>query len=158
MPELSWRDSATGRTVLLRHGLLAEAPGVLAENGWNDFELLTTERALAQAPALGEAGARTHMVPPGQVPEASAAVIDDVAADRLVAFGGGRVVDVAKAIAAVRGGEVAAIPTTLSGAEMTGIRRMPKDHEGSVGVHASLVLVDPDLSPALPRTSCVPAP
>src|SRR5215210_6650074 len=126
MPELTWRDGATGRTVLLRRDLLGEAPAVLAEQGWDGFDLLTTKRALAEAPELAEAAARTHMVPSGPVPETAAAVIDDVSSERLVAFGGGRVIDSAKAIAAVRGGEVAAIPTTLSGAEITGIHRMPE--------------------------------
>src|SRR5688572_7947734 len=127
MPELTWRDGATGRTVLLRRGLLDAAPGALAEHGFGEFELLTTPRALADASALGEAAARTHMVPSGPVPETAAAVLDgagdDVGSAKLVAFGGGRVIDSAKAIAAVRGGEVAAIPTTLSGAEMTAIHR-----------------------------------
>src|SRR5688572_7567491 len=151
MPELTWRDGATGRTVLLRQGLLGEAPAVLAEHGWPDFDLLTTKRALADAPELGEAAARTHLVPDGQVPQTAAAIIDDVASDRLVALGGGRVVDTAKAIAAVRGGEVAAIPTTLSGAEMTAIHRMPEGHEGHSGVRPALVLADADLMTSLPE-------
>ena len=74
----------------------------------------------------GEAAQRVHLVPAGPVPKASAAIIDDVGSERLVAFGGGRVIDSAKAIAAVRGGEVAAIPTTLSGAPMTAIHRLPE--------------------------------
>ena len=39
-------------------------------------------------------------------------------------------IDAAKAIAAVRGGRVAAIPTTLSGAPMTTIHRLPEGHTG----------------------------
>jgi len=64
----------------------------------------------------------------------------------LVAFGGGRVVDVAKALAAVSGAEVAAIPTTLSGAEMTGIHRLPEGAEERARgmVRPSLVIADPD--------------
>jgi hypothetical protein len=62
MPELSWRDSATGRTLLLRQGLLGEAPSVLGEHGFEGFDLLTTKRFLAEAPELGEAAARTHLV------------------------------------------------------------------------------------------------
>src|SRR5688572_4355667 len=151
MPELTWRDGATGRTVLLRQGLLGEAPAVLAEHGWPDFDLLTTKRALADAPELGEAAAQTHVVPSGQVPQTAAAVIDDVESDRLVALGGGRVVDTAKAIAAVRGGEVAAIPTTLSGAEMTAIHRMPEGHDGTMGVRPSLVLADVDAITSAPE-------
>ena len=61
-----------------------------------------------------------HPVP---VPEAAAATEDclpDIAeAATLVAVGGGRVIDACKALAAAHGGSCAALPTTLSGAEMT---------------------------------------
>ena len=100
---------------------------------------------------LREAAAKVHMVAPGQVPEVSAAILEEVGSDRLVALGGGRVIDAAKAIAAVRGGEVAAIPTTLSGAEMTAIHRMPTGHEGYGGVRPSLVLADGELMTGLPE-------
>ena len=64
----------------------------------------------------------------------------------LVALGGGRVVDVAKAIAAISGGEVVAIPTTLSGAPMTAIHRLPEGAEGRARgmVRPSLVIADPE--------------
>jgi alcohol dehydrogenase class IV len=146
MPELSWRDGEAGRTVILREGTLERSPELLAENGFERYELLSTERALGGAPeALSEQAANVHVVPGGPVPEAAAAIIDDVAGGNLVALGGGRVIDVAKAIAAVRGGEVAAIPTTLSGAEMTAIHRLPAGHEGTPGVRPTLVLADPEL-------------
>jgi len=151
MPEVRWRDSGAGRSVFLRERLLAEVPELLAAEGWDAYELLTTERARAEAPAIVDAAERVHIVPPGPVPEASAAVIDDVGARRLVALGGGRVIDAAKAIAAVRGGEVAAIPTTLSGAEMTAIHRLPAGHDAHAGVRPSLVLADPDVMTSLPE-------
>jgi len=135
----------------MRERLLAEAREVLAEEGWEDFELLSTDRALQGAPAIADAAVLTHLVPPGPVPEASAAILEDVSSKRLVAFGGGRVIDSAKAIAAVRGGEVAALPTTLSGAEMTGIHRLPAGHEGASGVRPSLVLADPEAMTSLPE-------
>ena len=141
--EVRWRDAERGRSVLMREGLLAGLPRALEDEGWTEFELLTTERALPGAPGLSEAAGATHIVPRGQVPDASAAILHDVASDRLVAFGGGRVIDSAKAIAAVRGGEVAAVPTTMSGAEMTAIHRLPAGHEGVAGVRPSLVLADP---------------
>lgn len=64
----------------------------------------------------------------------------------LVALGGGRVIDVAKALAAISGAEVVAIPTTLSGAEMTGIHRLPKGAEQRAKgmVRPSLVIADPE--------------
>ena len=84
--------------------------------------------------ALAEDAACFHHVPPGPVNEVAARVIDGVGDGDLVALGGGRVIDVAKAIAAVRGGRVAALPTTLSGAEMTRIHRLPEGHEAIDGL------------------------
>jgi alcohol dehydrogenase class IV len=85
------------------------------------------------------------------VPEASAAIIGDVRSDRLVAFGGGRVIDSAKAIAAVRSGEVAAIPTTLSGAPMTAIHRLPEGHDAATGVRPALVVAYSDAMTSAPE-------
>lgn len=149
--EVSWRDVARGRSVLMRPGLSAELPRALAAEGWDEFELLSTERAVAGAPGLADAAGAVHLVPRGPVPESSAAVIDKVGSQRLVALGGGRVIDSAKAIAAVRGGEVAAAPTTLSGAEMTAIHRLPAGHEGVAGVRPALVLADPDAMTSAPE-------
>ena len=63
----------------------------------------------------------------------------------LVALGGGRVIDVAKAIAAVSRAEVVAIPTTMSGAEMTGFHRLPAGAEERAQgmVRPALVIADP---------------
>ena len=59
--------------------------------GFEPYELLTTERALAGAPAaLSERAANVHLVPGGSVPDAAAAIIDEVAHGSLVALGGGR--------------------------------------------------------------------
>ena len=55
-------------------------------------------------------------------------------------------IDTAKAIASVTGAAVAAIPTTLSGAEMTGIHRLPAGAEDRVAA-----LVRPDLVHRRPR-------
>ena len=64
----------------------------------------------------------------------------------LVALGGGRATDVAKAVAAVSGADVVAIPTTLSGAPMTAIHRLPEGAEGRARglVRPSLVIADPE--------------
>lgn len=151
MNEIRWQDTEQGRTVVMRSGLIADAVRVLATEGWDDFELLSTERALREAPGLAAAAARVHLVAQGQVPEVAAAILGAVGSERLVALGGGRVIDAAKAIAAVRGGVVAAIPTTLSGAEMTAIHRLPAGHENLSGVRPSLVLADGDLMTSLPE-------
>ena len=60
-------------------------------------------------------------------------------------------IDAAKAIAAVRQGQVAAVPTTMSGAEMTAIHRLPAGHEGISGVRPALVLADPDVMTSAPE-------
>lgn len=71
----------------------------------------------------------------------------------MVALGGGRVVDVAKAVGAVLGAEVVAVPTTMSGAEMTGFHRLPEGAEGrSHGmVRPRLVIADPEVMTSQPE-------
>ena len=124
--------------------MVTDPVATLAGEGWETFELVSTSRALAEAAGMDEAAARVHLVPAGPVPEASAAIVDDVDSDRLVAFGGGRVIDSAKAVAAVRGGEVAAIPTTLSGAPMTAIHRLPEGRASGARVRPTLVIASAD--------------
>jgi alcohol dehydrogenase class IV len=142
--DFTWRDGE--RTVVFREGALAGAPELLAAGIWERFELVTTPRALGAAPlALAERATAVHEVPRGLVPDAAATIIDSVRNPTLVALGGGRVIDTAKAIAAVRGGRVCAIPTTLSGAEMTAIHRLPAGHEHEARhlVRPALVIADP---------------
>jgi len=137
---------------VFRRGALRDAPALLREHGWEEYELLTTPRAVETAPPdLGGAAAATHDVPAGPVPEAAGAIFDAVGSTELVALGGGRVVDAAKAIAAVRGGRVCAIPTTLSGAPMTSIHRLPEGHDADRLVRPALVLADPDPMTELPE-------
>ena len=142
--DFTWLDGE--RTVVFRVGGLAETPQLLAGGIWERFELLTTPRALGAAPVeLAERATAVHEVPRGPVPDAAAAIIDSVRNPTLVALGGGRVIDTAKAIAAVRGGRVCAVPTTLSGAEMTTIHRLPAGHEHEARhlVRPALVIADP---------------
>lgn len=84
-------------------------------------------------------------VPPGGVPDAAAAVREQVGGLPIVALGGGRVIDAAKAIAgADRIGALTAIPTTLSGAPFTPFHRMPAGYEGFAFRRPSLVLAEPE--------------
>jgi len=138
-----WRDP--GRVVVFREGGVDAAPALLAEQGMEPFDLLSTERHLAGARELAGAALAVHDVAAGGVPEAAAKLLDSVRAPSLVALGGGRVVDTAKAIASVTGARVAAIPTTMSGAEMTGIHRLPAGAEARVRamVRPALVIADP---------------
>jgi maleylacetate reductase len=123
---------------------------LLAERGFEDYALLTTARASAAAPALAEWAATVLHVPAGRVPDAAAAVRDGVRGRPLVALGGGRVIDSAKAIGAADGLPCAAVPTTLSGAEMTQTHRLLADAEGRAQVRPSLVLAHPGLMASQP--------
>jgi alcohol dehydrogenase class IV len=145
VPDFIWRDA--GRLVVFRGGALGAAPQLLAEHGFDSFELLSTERALSGAPGLSERAGTVHLVAPGGVPDAAAEILDAAeGAEHLVALGGGRVIDTAKAVAAVSGAAVAAIPTTMSGAEMTAIHRLPAGAEDRAGglVRPSVVIADPE--------------
>jgi alcohol dehydrogenase class IV len=134
-----WRDG--DRTIAYGD----DAGEMLSRFGWDaGTQLITTERAdPGVMPAL-------H-VGDGQVPDLAAALIERVTADRLVAWGGGRVIDVAKALASARGGAVCAVPTTLSGAEMTLLHRKISGLEARPSVRPSLVLAEPALMESLPE-------
>jgi alcohol dehydrogenase class IV len=146
-----WRDA--GRSVVFRASGVGSAPRLLAEHGMVPFELLSTTRHLEVAPGLAAAAAAVHEVPAGPVPEAAAALLGSVGAPNLVALGGGRTIDTAKAIAAVSGARVAAIPTTMSGAEMTGIHRLPAGAESRAKalVRPDLVIADPAAMTSAPE-------
>jgi maleylacetate reductase len=140
--EFTWRDGE--RTILFGGGFLRDATEKLREHGWERYELVTTRRALAAAPVeLADGAAAVHEVAPGPVPEASAQILERVTVPTLVALGGGRAIDATKAVAAVRGGRVCAIPTTLSGAPMTTIHRLPAGAQAPHLVRPALVLADP---------------
>ncbi len=148
--EFIWRDGE--RTIVVREGAFADAGDLIAGAGFSSFELLTTPRALADTPLeLAGRASAVHEVQRGPVGSTAAALIDSVRSDELVALGGGRVIDTAKAIAAVRGGRVAAIPTTLSGAEITAIHRLPDGHSAPRLVRPALAVCDPGLMTGLPE-------
>jgi maleylacetate reductase len=115
------------------------------------YVLLTTERAAL--PDFTDAAREVMFVPAGMVDAISAELLGrhsfppDVL---LLALGGGRVVDTAKAIAGAVGARCGAIPTTLSGAEMTPFHRTPVGVEGARLVRPALVLADPELMTSAP--------
>jgi alcohol dehydrogenase class IV len=142
-----WQDGE--RVVRFGRGALADAPGLLDE----PYVLLTTPRAAGTAPAVIGAAERVREVAPGRVDELAGELLGAVGdAPLLVALGGGRVVDVAKAIAAATAPRrVAAIPTTLSAAEMTrGHRRAAGTPADVPGVRPAIVINDPALSASQP--------
>ena len=139
MTEFTWRDGE--RVIRFGRAAPPDDPHVL----------LTTARAAVRP--FTEAAREVVHVPPGRVDEISAELLErhsfgsDVV---LVALGGGRVVDTTKAIAGATGARCAAIPTTLSGAEMTGFHRTPAGVEGARLVRPALVLADPELMASAP--------
>ncbi len=152
VPPFTWRDGE--RTIRFGRGVAADAPSLLGAG----YPLLTTPRARAAAPDIAEAAAVARDVPVGRVDEVAALLLADLEdvdlpADRpLVALGGGRVVDVAKSVAAARGGlRVAAVPTTLSAAEMTGSHRHATGVDPSTPrVRPAIIVNDPELSASQP--------
>jgi alcohol dehydrogenase class IV len=150
--DFSWRDGE--RLVRFGRGVAEQAPELLASNGFDGFALLTTERAASTAPAVAEAATAVLQVPPGKVDEISARLLGEVAPGTpLVALGGGRVIDTTKAIAGATGVRCAAVPTTLSGAELTPFHRLPAGVEGARFVAPALVVADPDLMASAPLTT-----
>jgi alcohol dehydrogenase class IV len=161
-----WQDG--DRRIHFGRGRAADAVELAGGPG---YVLLTTERAAEALPGAVEAAAAVHHVGPG--------LVEDVAGDllgplggaaaaqgpagrnggpgRIVALGGGRVVDVAKAVAAALGeldepAGVVAFPTTLSGAEMTGSHRVARGARVGVNrVRPSVVVNDPLLSASQPE-------
>jgi alcohol dehydrogenase class IV len=119
-PTTSFRWQDGERLILFGRGAVEEAGSLLGDG----YALLTTPRAAAAAPALAAAAGSVHEVGPGRVDELAAELRPRLGSELLVALGGGRVIDVAKALAAADPPRrAAAVPTTLSGAEMTAIHR-----------------------------------
>jgi alcohol dehydrogenase class IV len=144
----TWIDGE--RLIRYGSGVAAEAPDVLTARGFDRFALLTTQRAASQVPAVADAADVVLEVPDGPVPEAAAAVRGAIGGRPLVALGGGRVIDSAKGIGGADSLPVAAIPTTLSGAEFTRFHRMPAGVDEFVLVRPSVVVEDPGVMASQP--------
>ena len=137
-----------------------EAVGALGGPG---YTLLTSERAAEAAPEIVGMAGQTHYVGPGLVDELAGDLLEEdvgLAGDRFVALGGGRIVDVAKALAAAnrlglgagaKEARAMAVPTTLSGAEMTVVHRHARGVEPMAPrVRPAVVVNDPSLSASQP--------
>jgi maleylacetate reductase len=126
--DFTWVDDER----LIRFGEVGEeeALELLEGRGMLPYVLLIgSGRWLERMSAISVNAAGVFRVPDSPVPPAAAAVRKEIwyayAGHSLLALGGGRVIDSAKAIAGADELECAAIPTTLSGAEMTPFHRMP---------------------------------
>jgi alcohol dehydrogenase class IV len=186
----TWRDGE--RTIAFGRGAAARAVELLGGPG---YTLLTTPRAEGAAPHVVAAASTVHHVRPGPVDELAAALLDDVATeapDRIAALGGGRVIDVAKAVTAALAARAAAdgtgappgdgvdagrakpgpephsavawglpahpvtlaVPTTLSGAEMTRGHRHARGVDAATPrVRPAVVVCDPALAASQPEAA-----
>jgi len=146
----TWKDGE--RTIHFGRNALEAALPALGEG----YTLLSTERALAMAPLLGELAGDAFEIPPGGVDELAAELVGHVGpTTRIVALGGGHVIDTAKALAAARAPgrrpRVAAVPTTLGAGEMTAVHPRAAGADTSLpGVRPMLVINDPALSASEP--------
>jgi alcohol dehydrogenase class IV len=142
-----WRDGE--RMIVFGRGRITEAAELIGPS----YDLLCTPRATVLAPELLEGAATVHEVSSGRVDEVAGELRDRVRGELLVALGGGRVIDVAKALAAADPPRrVAAIPTTLSGAEMTAVHRHASGVDRATRpVRPAIVLNDPALSASQPE-------
>src|SRR4051812_25907265 len=151
MEGFRWEDG--DRLIRFGRGALADAPELLGE----DPTLLTTARAAESAPGVMARASRVYMVNAGPVDELAGGLlgaVDEAPEGTVIAaLGGGRVIDVAKALAAARPPRrVVAIPTTLSAAEMTRVHRHAAGvAPGMPRVRAHVVLNDPALSASQPE-------
>jgi maleylacetate reductase len=133
---------------------------VFGERPENDVLKLVEDRDLRPFVALVGTHGRLGMVTrradqvltvaPGPVPEIAAALRERVGGRAVVAIGGGRVIDSAKAIAGADSLRCAAVPTTLSGAEMTPFHRMPAGVDEWKLVRPELVVAIPSLMASQP--------
>ncbi len=145
----TWHDGE--RTVRFGRGVASEAVELLGGPG---YALLTTVRASEAAPWIAMAAGAVHLVGPGTVDELAGDLRATVRGDRLAALGGGRVIDVAKALAAAArdGTRAMAVPTTLSGAEMTIIHRHARGVDPATPrVRCAVVITDPGLAASQPE-------
>jgi alcohol dehydrogenase class IV len=144
--DFTWHDGK--RVIRFGRGCAAEAVELCGGPG---FALLTTERASSVLPALAEAADAVRHVADGPVDELAGDLLDEVRGERVVALGGGRVIDVAKAVVAALGGRAMAVPTTLSGAEMTVIHRAARGTDRAGVTRPAVVVNDPELSASQPE-------
>lgn len=148
--DFTWQDGE--RLVRFGRGALAEAPELLGSG----YALLASDRTRSAAPAVADGASAVFDVGAGRVDELAGDLLDaarDAGAELLVAVGGGRVIDVAKALASALGDRrVAAIPTTLSAAEMTPTHRRARGAaQDTPGVRPAIVVNDPALCASQPE-------
>lgn len=159
---LSFTYEALPARVVFAPGAVRQLPGELDRMGAKRALILSTQEqwgAATQIAALiGERMVglfdRAVMHVPVEIAEAAREEARTLAADVLVAIGGGSTTGLAKAVALTSGLPIVAIPTTYAGSEMTPIWGLTADGVKKTGrdlkVLPRTVLYDPELTLELP--------
>jgi maleylacetate reductase len=161
-PKLAFIYQAAPSRVVFGEGSLAKAPEELERLGSSRALVIATpgrkKLAADLAARLGSKAVgvfdRAVMHVPVETAEAGRAEAARLDADSYVAIGGGSATGLAKAIAAVTGRPILAIPTTYAGSEMTstwglterGIKTTSRDPR----VQPKTVIYDPTLTVSMP--------
>lgn len=131
---------------------LASLPAFLRAAGIDHYVLMATDRSLAQAEDYASSAEEVILVPEGSVDKLASDLLERSRGLPIIAVGGGRVIDTAKAIAATDQRAVVAIPTTLSGAPMTRFHKLPAGYAGPTKLtRPRIVIAIPDYMAGQPR-------
>ncbi|HEY3612299.1 MAG TPA: iron-containing alcohol dehydrogenase [Gaiellales bacterium] len=148
------------RRVVFGAGSVAALADELAALGWERPLVIAgrthaahAERLVATLGAGGSSiGVRVHV--PAALAADARARARELAADCVVAIGGGSAVGLAKAVALTEHLPIAAVPTTYAGSELTTVWGITEDGRKTTGKSAAvaprLVLYDPELTYGLP--------
>ncbi|MFY9487441.1 MAG: iron-containing alcohol dehydrogenase [Solirubrobacterales bacterium] len=144
-----WKDGE--RLIAYGPSALASLPAFLRAAGMEEFVAVATDRSASQAPDVIGMAVETVFAGEGRVDAIAADLLEQVGDRPVVAVGGGRVVDAAKALGGATGKPVGVVPTTLSGAPMTPFHRLPAGFDGPLKhVRPMVVIAVPDLMASQP--------
>lgn len=139
-----WKDGE--RMIAFGPSGLASLPAYLRAAQMERFVVLASERSVGHVADVISMSDGVVLTRPGRVESIAAESMDEVDRRPIVAVGGGRVIDAAKAIGAAQDVPVAAIPTTLSGAPMTAFHRLPAGYAGAARpIRPKIVIAVPAL-------------
>jgi maleylacetate reductase len=163
-PTYSFEHDNRPLRVVLRAGAAATLASELSRLGTQRALFVTTPGRAAMARGMAGAldrvagifaDARLHV--PVAVVDAATAQAERLAADTLVALGGGSAIGVAKAVALRTDLPILALPTTYAGSEMTSIWGTTAGDEKRTGrddrVAPRVVIYDPLLTPDLSQSA-----